>query len=380
MPRKSRLEGIEQRVGAHGVVRYRGTATVHGDPRRGPWSTDPEQAIAWRAQTLRDAADGFLAGPLTLGSAIDEFTAGIKEGWITNKKDELYKPSVVRLYARKLEIPRQHFGAKTRLDTLRVHHVAKYKQQAKQRGESANAVRNTIVALRALYCWAVPLGHAVINPCAGIPLPTGRERKVVGIATSERASLLTSCLVGRDRTAFALSWLAGLRAGELLAMAWPMIDLDERELHVATAIDTITREEIDVKSWAGNRTVPIRDQLLQVLEDHAEIYGTHGLLFPASRPPADWTEGQVPESYSGLTQRLAKRWKAAGLEPLGLHQGRHTYVSILIAAGEEPKRIMQYAGHSSIVVTFDRYGHLFPADIKDSLRRMNAYDERQRME
>lgn len=377
MPRTPRLEGIASRVGADGVTYYRGTAYVHGEARRGPWSTDPEQAIAWRARTLRDATDGFLVGRrMTLGDAIDDFTEGIAEGYYRNKKDGAYKPGVVRLYTRKLELSRQHFGAKTALDTLRVHDVAQFKKAMRRKGRSDSYIRQTIVALRSLYAWAIPCGLAVINPCAGIPLPTGRSRKVIDICPPERASLLTSCLVGRDRTAFALAWLAGLRAGELLPITWTQIDLEERSIEVETAIDTFNRAEIGTKTIAGNRTIPIRSRLLVILEDHAEIYGSVGRLFPAYRGSVGRTKDELPESYSGLVQRLTRRWGAAGLEPLGLHAARHTFVSTLIDADCTPKQVMTYAGHSSINVTYDLYGHLFPDDHEDTLRRLDDYDER----
>ena len=43
-----------------------------------------------------------------------------------------------------------------------------------------------------------------------------------------------------------------------------------------------------------------------------------------------------------------------------VHDLRQTSVSPAIAAGAHPKEIQSRAGHSSITVTLDRYGHLFP--------------------
>jgi integrase len=43
-----------------------------------------------------------------------------------------------------------------------------------------------------------------------------------------------------------------------------------------------------------------------------------------------------------------------------MHDLRHTAASILIAQGCQPKYIQEHLGHSSIVVTMDRYGHLYP--------------------
>jgi integrase len=57
-------------------------------------------------------------------------------------------------------------------------------------------------------------------------------------------------------------------------------------------------------------------------------------------------------------------------EPPGLrfHDLRHTCAALLVAQGAHPRAIMEHLGHSSITVTMDRYGHLFP-DEKDRLAK-----------
>lgn len=51
--------------------------------------------------------------------------------------------------------------------------------------------------------------------------------------------------------------------------------------------------------------------------------------------------------------------RAAGVGPLRVHDLRHTAVALWIAAGANPKQIAAWAGHTSVVVVLDRYGHLF---------------------
>lgn len=52
----------------------------------------------------------------------------------------------------------------------------------------------------------------------------------------------------------------------------------------------------------------------------------------------------------------------AGLpEGLRVHDLRHTCASILIGLGAHPKVIQERLGHSSIMVTMDVYGDLFPS-------------------
>jgi hypothetical protein len=62
--------------------------------------------------------------------------------------------------------------------------------------------------------------------------------------------------------------------------------------------------------------------------------------------------------------------KRVGLEGVRFHDLRHTAVALAIAQGAHPKAIQARMGHSSVQVTVDRYGHLFPeldANIADGL-------------
>ena len=64
--------------------------------------------------------------------------------------------------------------------------------------------------------------------------------------------------------------------------------------------------------------------------------------------------------------------KACGLD-FEFHSLRHAAASLFIELGWQPKRIQAVMGHSSITMTFDRYGHLFPAgDISEDLKRLEA--------
>jgi integrase len=62
-----------------------------------------------------------------------------------------------------------------------------------------------------------------------------------------------------------------------------------------------------------------------------------------------------------LGDGLAPATRATGLEGLRFHDLRHTCVALLISQGAHPKAVQEHVGHSSITVTYDRYGHLFPA-------------------
>jgi integrase len=73
-----------------------------------------------------------------------------------------------------------------------------------------------------------------------------------------------------------------------------------------------------------------------------------------------------------IAERARKRWAAAGLEPITLHEWRHTYASFLMAAGDTLRELMEYMGHSSVQAT-ERYVKLLPPpDETDPAERLNA--------
>jgi integrase len=64
---------------------------------------------------------------------------------------------------------------------------------------------------------------------------------------------------------------------------------------------------------------------------------------------------------------------AAGVDAPTLHECRHGYASLMIAAGVNVKALSSYMGHSSIQITYDRYGHLMPGNEEEAAGLLDAY-------
>jgi integrase len=102
------------------------------------------------------------------------------------------------------------------------------------------------------------------------------------------------------------------------------------------------------------RTVP----LLAVLRDYLDEQ-----LLGTGRSGADLVFGRTPvDSFvaSTVSARADCAWNSAGLDRITPHGCLHTFASMLIAAGENPRAVQEFMGHSTITMTFDLYGHLFP--------------------
>jgi integrase len=71
--------------------------------------------------------------------------------------------------------------------------------------------------------------------------------------------------------------------------------------------------------------------------------------------------------------RAHRAWREAGLRVIGLHDCRHTFASMCIAAGVNARGLMAYLGHSSIEMTFDRYGHLMPGNESEAAELLDEH-------
>jgi integrase len=124
---------------------------------------------------------------------------------------------------------------------------------------------------------------------------------------------------------------------------------------------------IEPKSRAGRRRVPLTRALRARLAAHrlASAGREHDLVFEGRRGGAFCS--------GAATRRARGTWKQAKLEPIGLHECRHTYAAFMIAAGVNGKALSTYMGHSSITVTLDRYGHLMPGNEREAAVMLEKY-------
>jgi integrase len=160
---------------------------------------------------------------------------------------------------------------------------------------------------------------------------------------------------------------AGLRRGELMALRIEDIELGAGVIHVRRGWDS-KAGEIATKS-GRDRRVPIAGVLRDYLDQHLLSLGRDkGLVFGVSAvsPFCDRT----------LAERAGRAWKRAKLNGITLHECRHTFASLMIAAGVNAKALSTYMGHATISITLDRYGHLMPGSEDEAAGLLDAYLER----
>ena len=149
----------------------------------------------------------------------------------------------------------------------------------------------------------------------------------------------------------------GLRASEQWALKWRNLDLPNGAVVVEERIDSYG-EEGGTKSAAGDREVPLSDLLVQEIRKHrlASKFGKDDdYVFANAKGRHICHDNLMKRHYKPLLNE-------ANISGVNWHSLRHFAISTWIEQGLQPKTIQTYAGHSSLAVTMDRYGHLFPSE------------------
>ncbi len=147
----------------------------------------------------------------------------------------------------------------------------------------------------------------------------------------------------------------GLRAGELVALRQKAIDLRTNRIHVReSASEAHGKLQIVATKTYEHRSVPVPASLASELAEQIEQLATDDFV---------WQSPQGgPFRYGNWFKRHFKPAVArVGLQGgTRFHDLRHSYAAMLISKGAHPRSIMERLGHSTISVTLDVYGHLFP--------------------
>lgn len=129
--------------------------------------------------------------------------------------------------------------------------------------------------------------------------------------------------------------------------------------------------------------MPLLAILRDYLTDHLRRAGRSGddLIFGRSLREAFYAstvDGRAKRAWTAANKHEREaaereRREPELLVPISLHLCRHTFASLMIDAGANPKVIQEFMGHSKIQTTFDVYGHLLPGSHDEVRERMDSY-------
>ena len=266
-------------------------------------------------------------------------------------------PTTQETYRRDLDkyvLPR--FGS-YRLGQLPADEIENWLNDEIASGIAPSSVHRHYRTLRRMLQVAVEKQKILNNPCVRVDPPRVPKREMTFLGWDE-VIRLADAHSERYRALVYVAVDTGMRWTELVGLRRSKVDLRNHKIRVTEQLVQLEDRSYlrkEPKTAAGVRSITISPFTASLLADHFERYvaaGPDALVFANAA-------GNPLSASSFLTHHFAKAQRAVGVS-CRFHDLRHTSVALAIAAGAHPKAIQSRMGHSSINVTLDRYGHLFP--------------------
>jgi integrase len=335
-------------------------------------------ADAWLVAARSEVAKGIHTPE---SSSITVATAA--EHWIERGEREKLEKSTLAKYRNHADLHITPLLGSVKLARLSAPMVEAFKDSLLD-NLSRPMARKVLGSLKAILSEAQRRGNVAQNVASAVQIRTrGRDdaklQMGLDIPTKAEITAMLGAATGRWRPFLMTAVFTGMRSSELRGLTWDDVDFQLGVIHIRQRADQWG--EIGApKSEAGHRTIPMAPPVMNALKEWKlacprlgkteEEPGKLWLVFP---------NGQgKPESHSNIINR--------GLDPIqvkvgvvaphptskdeagapvmtaryGMHALRHFFASWAIERGFSPKRVQALMGHSSIQMTFDTYGHLFP--------------------
>ena len=279
----------------------------------------------------------------------------VADEWIRSITPQL-KESTIATYQHKLHKHIDPFFGKKRISQIKVQDINNFVNYELSNNLSKRYISYMIRMIKSIFKYAkITYGIKDITDEVSI---LAKEKSGVHVISDHEQVLLISYITenpGLTSLAVALSVFAGLRIGEICALQWKDIDLNEKLIYVTKTIqriqcnDSSQKTKLTItapKSSSSNRIIPLPPCLYDMLMDYTqepELY-----IISQSRDPVE------PRT---LQYRFAHLLSCAGLKHVRFHALRHMFASNAVAMGFDVKALSEILGHSSANITLDTYVH-----------------------
>lgn len=187
------------------------------------------------------------------------------------------------------------------------------------------------------------------------PFPAEVREERLSFWTDEEWTSFIASFDEKDkfRMLFLVTYVCGLRLGELLALKWSDFKKADKAISVNKASDSFGRIST-TKNRSSDANVSIPSWLCEDLAQYSRD-------FAAS--PSDWMFFAGKKTSRTTIRRVMKAHiEASGVPFIRFHGLRHSCASHLIHEGMSPLLVARHLRHSSVKETLDTYSHLFPGE------------------
>lgn len=278
-----------------------------------------------------------------------------------------------------------------KLDSIRTLDIQRYYNSLSSMGKSKNIILALNKLLKQFLFYAVDEGYLIKNPCVSkrivIPGENTMSKEVDHLTDAELKILMGNLDGNKYKEVILLSLGTGLRRGEILALTWDDIDLDNNMINVNKSLSKVyiiegdeTRERKQIiqspKSMHSIRTIPFPESLKHLFRDLQVKQKINKLRCGKSYKNSNYVFvsecGENVELYN-LANNWNKLLKDLEIPHKKFHALRHTYATKLFEKGVPLKTVSELLGHSSIDITADIYTHVMPKEKTNAVEKLNSF-------
>jgi integrase len=257
-----------------------------------------------------------------------------------------------------------------RLQQLTVQQVESLYARLAKEGLTAKTISGIHGVLRKGLTHAVYLNLIQRNVCDIVKKSLPRKpRHEAQTLTREQAQRLLERVRGRYpwEAMFTLAIITGMRRGELVALRWSDVHLEERYLQVCRSARRpglgYTLQVSEPKTASSRRKIVLSPFLIEILQQHRSRQEAIRQAIGNAWREQDLVFCNRNGGFMNIeTMRIGfkKLLKDAGLPSMRFHDLRHSAATLLLAMGVHVKVVQELLGHSNVLITLNTYSHVLP--------------------
>ena len=300
--------------------------------------------------------------------------AGYLTRWLENDVDVNREGKTHQEYEGTVRLYISPFIGHIKLSKLDGEQLVAWQGTLKRKGFSSNMRLRSIRVLRNALNKAVKLRVLPYNPIMAVDKPKVTRKQVTPLEPQQCQDLFAACKAHRLGDLIVLAAMTGLRKGELFALNWNAVNLDEGVLVVRKTLQELRGLTLkEPKTSAGKRVVSLDPVAVEALRSRLKKAKEEGfepedvpVVFPNER--GGYLRGSNFDRWVWYPIR-----EAAGIaDTFVFHDLRHTQASLMLAAGVDLKVIQARLGHRDFATTANTYSHLLQNAQNEAVEKLAA--------
>lgn len=275
----------------------------------------------------------------------------------------------------------------TELEYIKIHevktmHIQEYYNKLYRKKFRHTQIKSLNGFLKTFFNYYCRESLLIKNPCINVVIP-GNKSDIIQKQQQNKIEILTNDEINKIKDAIKetpyellllLNLGTGLRQGELLALDWKYVDLQNGVLKIERSVKQVYKYESETKRYITTifqvpksirsiRTVPLPNELIKMLE---MVKNKKGLLFHEN--------GEVLKAKN-VSYEWKKILERCNITHKKFHVLRHTYATKLLQNGVDINTVAELLGHSTITIT-QVYLHSSDEPKKEAVKKINYLFEK----